>query len=95
MGKQIDVARTVENILAVDNVQFKILKRDDKTNSVFLVTQPNDDFQRGTITVSPESVSVGIQGPDKDGKIVTSLQPVAVEVLETIAFKDEDVPIIP
>jgi len=44
MKRLINVLQTVENILAVENVQFKLLKRDEEKDTALLVTPTNDDF---------------------------------------------------
>lgn len=86
MGKIINVEQTVTNILSVENVQFKLLKTDEKENSALLVTPTNDNFQRGLIAIDPQKFSIGIQSPDDEGMIVLNLQPVTVEFLELISF---------
>lgn len=93
MAKLIDVNKTVENILKVENVQFKLLKRDEKQNTALLVTPTNDDFARGIISIDSEKISVGVQSPDKDGKITITLQPTTVEILEIISFVEIPEPV--
>jgi hypothetical protein len=89
MAKLINVEQTVKNILAVEGVQFKLLKRDEKANTALLVTSTNDDFQRGLISIDPNKFSVGLQSPDEDGKISLILQPITADFLEVIALIDE------
>lgn len=84
--KQIDVKQTVTNILAVENVQFKLLKQDQEKNTALLVTPTDDNFQRGLITIDVNQIALGVQSPDKDGVITLTLQPTPVEILELVAL---------
>lgn len=92
MPKRINVEQTVANILAVKDVNFKILKKDEKTNTATLVTPTNDQFERGVISLTTETISIGVQSPDKEGKITLTLAPLTLELLELISYTEFDVP---
>lgn len=91
--KHINVERTVANILAVPNVQFKLLNKNEKENRVLLVTPTSDNFERGLITLDPNTFSVGVQAPNADGKITLTLQPITPEFLELIVLEEETKPV--
>lgn len=86
----INVKKTVQQILAVPNVQFKLFKEDESTGTVLLSTPVNDDFSRGVISIDSDKVSVGVQGPNKEGKIVLTFQPIASEILNLIVFEETE-----
>jgi len=89
MSKFINVTATAEQILAVPDVQFKLLKRDEEKDITILSTPIGDDFSRGLLSIEPDKISIGIQAPDKEGKITLVYQPLASEILELVVFQEE------
>jgi hypothetical protein len=84
----IHIKQTVKNILSVEDVQFKIIKEDEKTGHILLGTPVNNDFIRGVIVVEKERVGLGTQGPDENGKMTTLFQPLTYEIIQQIAFEE-------
>ena len=94
MSRKIDVNKTVEQILAVPNVQFKLFKENQDSNATLLVTPVTDDFSRGVLSIDPDKVSIGVQGPNNEGKIILTFQPLASEILELIVFEEVEQPTV-
>lgn len=88
MSRRINVDKTVANILSVPNVQFRLFKQEEETHTTLLVTPVNDDFSRGVLSIDPDKVSIGVQGPNKEGKITLTFQPIASEILELVVFEE-------
>jgi len=85
----INIEKTVASILATKDVQFKQYQKDEKTGTITLTTPVNDEFVRGVIVVEKERIAIGSQGPDASGKVITSFQPVSMELIEKIVLVEE------
>jgi hypothetical protein len=85
----IAIKETIDKILSVPDVQFKVVKEDEKTGHIMLGTPVNDQFFRGIIIVEKERVGLGTQGPDDEGKMVTLFQPLTLEIIQQIVFKED------
>ena len=94
MSRKINVSKTVEQILSVPNVQFKLFKENQDNNATLLVTPVTDDFSRGVLSIDPDKVSIGVQGPNTEGKIVLTFQPLASEILELVVFEEAEQPTV-
>jgi len=91
----INIKETVNAILATKDVQFKEFQTDEKTGTMTLTTPVNDEFVRGVIVVENERIAIGSQGPDKSGTIITSFQPVSMELIDKIVkVKEEAAPVV-
>lgn len=88
--KQINVNKTVSEILSTEDVQFKKLNENKETGEVILATPVNDGFQRAIIIISPLSIGVGVQGPDEQGKLVVTFQPVSNEILHNVRYVGDE-----
>lgn len=89
MAKIIDIDKTVANILAVEEVQFKLLKRDREKNLALLATPVNDDFQRGVIAIDENKFSVGLQSPNEEGVLTVTYQPISAEFFEVVTLVED------
>ncbi len=82
----INVEKTIKNILSVENVRFKLFKRDIVKNDAMLVTPTNDNFERTVIIINQQTISVAQQSLNEEGKLDLVFQPISAEILKQIMF---------
>lgn len=84
----IDVQATVERILALPQLGFKVLEQKEEATGAVLVTPVTDEFSRNMIIINTNSVGIGIQAPDKEGKLVVTFNQVPLELLGLLVMVD-------
>jgi len=85
----IDVQATVERIIALPQLGFKLLERkeEDQVGAV-LVTPVDDDFRRNIIVLNTNSVGIGVQAPNAEGKLQVTFNQTPVELIDLLVTID-------
>ena len=85
----IDIKATVEKILSIKGIGFKVHKEYLETGMTILTTPVDDSFSRGVITIECEQISLAIQSVDENEKLVKLFQPLPIDLLESIVLNVE------